>query len=219
MAKAQPIKTKQGSLAWVTFNGEGKENMSGRLKYQADLVVKVDSPADKHLKGAIDAYWAENKPAGFKKKAKSLGYRLETRKVLDSEGNEQYNDEGEVLKEATGNRTFTFSTDTTYPSGDPKVISIFNARGSKVDLGEKKIGNGSEGNIGGAMGVYTVRSKQGAVTDAGVTLYLNSIRLTKFVEFTSEESWDDAGDGWTGEGETEGWEGEPSESSAPAVRL
>lgn len=219
MAKAQPIKTTKGTLNWVTFNGDGVENLSGKMKYQATLNLKTDSPECKTLKDKIDTYWSENKPANFRKKPKSLGYREELTKVLDSNGDEQYNDEGEALKEKTGYTSFTFSTDTTYPSGDPKKVSIFNARGTKVDLGDKKIGNGSEGNIGGAMGIYAARTKQGVISDAGVTLYLNSIRLTKFVEFTSEESWDDAGDGWTGEGETEGWEGEPSGESAGTVRL
>lgn len=221
MAQVTAFKSPVGDLKWVIFNGDGKENMSGRLKYSTDLVLPVDSDDGKALKAQIDAFWADNRPSELppKKPAKSLGYRLEKEPVLDDEGNKQYDDAGKVISRETGNYVFSFATDTTYPSGDKKVINIFNAKGNKVDLGSKKIGNGSRGQISGAMGIYEVREKTGKKTlqDAGVTLYLNSIRLTKFVEFSGEEAWDDAGEegGWTGEGETEGWEGEQSSGDAP----
>lgn len=218
MAQVTAFKSPIGDLKWVIFSGEGKENLAGRLKYNADLVLPVDSDEGKVLKADIDAFWEANKPAGLppKKPAKSLGYRLEKEPVLDDEGNKQYDDEGKVISKETGNYVFTFSTDTAYPSGDKKVINIFNAKGNKVDLGSKKIGNSSRGQISGAMGIYEVKDTKGKVNDAGVTLYLNSIRLVKFIEFSGEEAWDDVGeaDGWTGEGETEGWEGEQS-SGAP----
>lgn len=220
MAQVQAIKTPVGDLKWVVFNGEGKENLSGRMKYQADLVLPADSEHGAALKDMIDEYWADNRPNGLpaKKPAKSLGYRLEKEPILDEDGNKQYGDDGKVLSKETGNIVFTFSTDTTYPSGDPKVINIYNAKGNKVDLGTKKIGNGSRGQISGALGIYTVKDTKGkAIIDGGVTLYLNSIRLVKFVEFSGEESWDpmdgEEGDGWTGEGETEGWSGEEGQDS------
>jgi hypothetical protein len=218
MSQVMQVKTPVGDLKWVVFTGEGKENMSGRMKYQADLVLPTDSEEAQNLKGVIDQYWADNRPSGLppKKPAKSLGYRLEKEPILDDEGNKQYDDEGKVVSKETGNTVFTFSTDTTYPSGDQKVINIFNAKGNKVDLGSKKIGNGSRGQLSGAIGIYTVKDKAGKnISDAGVTLYLNSIRLTKFVEFSGEESWDavDDGDGWTGEGETDGWEGETGQEA------
>lgn len=211
MAQVAQFKSPIGDLKWVVFSGEGKVNLSGRMKYQADLVLPEDSDEGKTLKASIDAYWADNRPAKLPKgkPAKSLGYRKETSPVLDEEGNKQYGEDGKVIVEETGNLVFTFSTDTTYPSGDPKVISIFNSKGNKVALGSKKIGNGSRGQVSGAMGLYEVKDTKGNVMDAGVTLYLNSIRLVKFVEFSGEENWDEAtgdeGEGWTGD---EGWEGE-----------
>lgn len=226
MAQTLAVKTPVGDLKWVIFNGEGKENMSGRMKYQADLVLPVESEECKNLKAMIDQYWADNRPSGLpaKKPAKSMGYKLEKEPVLDEDGNKQYGDDGKVVSRETGNMVFTFSTDTTYPSGDPKVINIFNSKGNKVDLGSKKIGNGSRGQLSGAMGIYTVTDSKKNVTDAGVTLYLNSIRLTKFVEFSGEEQWDEADeeDGWTGEGETDGWTGEAGAEAGtnkPAPRL
>lgn len=211
------IKTPAGELKWVVITGEGKENLSGKLKYVADLCLPEDSEEAKTLKAQIDDFWATNKPANFKKKAKSLGYRQEMRKVLDEDGNETFNEEGELVLEPTGMLKFSFATDTTWAkSGDPKVIKIYNAKGNPVNLGGKKIGNGSIGNIGGAMGIYTVETK-GAMTDAGVTLYLNSIRILKLEEYNSEEQWDDAGveDGWTGENN---WDADDApQDSAPAA--
>lgn len=217
MSQVLAVKTPVGELKWVVFNGEGKENMSGRMKYQSDIVFPVDSEECKNLKATVDQYWVDNRPAGLPKgkPAKSMGYRLEKEPVLDEDGNKQYGDDGKVISKETGNMVFTFSTDTSYPSGDPKVINIFNAKGNKVDLGSKKIGNGSRGQLSGAIGIYTVTDSKKNITDAGVTLYLNSIRLVKFLEFSGEESWDDAGEegGWTGEGETEGWTGETGQET------
>lgn len=224
MAQVTPFKTPVGDLKWVIHNGEGKENMSGKMKYTADLVLPVDDAKAVALKASLDAYWADNKPSDLppKKPAKSMGYRMEKEPILDAEGNKQYDDGGKVLSKETGNIVFTFQTDTTYPSGDNKVVAIFNSKGNKVDLGQKKIGNGSQGQISGAMGIYAVKDTKGKVLDAGVTLYLNSIRLTKFVAFEAGDSWDPMDDeegGWTGEGDTDGWEGEAGQESKPTPRL
>lgn len=221
MAQVTPIKTPAGELRWVIISGEGKANMSGKLKYTADLVMLATDEKAIALKEAIDAYWESNKPTkGWPKTrpAKSLGYRMEKTPVLDENGEKQYDDQGKVIGKETGNIVFSFQTDTTYgKSGDPKVVSVFNAKGSKVHLGDKKIGNGSIGQIGGAMGLYTVTGPKGDITDAGVTLYLNSVRIIKFEEFSGEDNWDatDEEGGWTGE---DNWDsdGEEQAPSAPA---
>ncbi|AFV51118.1 DNA-binding protein [Vibrio phage VPMS1] len=202
MAKPTPVKTPLGDLMWVVFNGEGKENLSGKLKYTADIVLDNDSEECKTLTKLIDDFWKDNKPSGFKGKAKTKGYRPEMRKVLDENGQETYDEDDVVIKEPTGRTVFTFTTDTTYPSGDPKVIKIYNAKGNPVNLGDKKIGNGSRGQISGAMGIYNRDDGK------GVSLYLNAIRITKLEEFTQEEQWDDVDDsegGWTGE---DNWDAE-----------
>lgn len=223
MSTIKQIKTPSGPLAWVIISGEGKANMSGKMKYTADLVLPQESDEAKSLTALIDTFWSENKPAAFpaKRKPKSLGYRAEMRKVLDENGEEQYDDNGEVVKEPTGNTVFTFSTDTVYgKSGDPKVVAVYNAKGSKVSLGEKKIGNGSVGQIGGAMGIYTVKDPSNAskIADAGVTLYLNSIRLLKFEEYVGGDQWDEADveGGWTGE---DNWDAEGSEEPKAQPRI
>lgn len=213
MLKPIPFKTGKGELRWVNITGEGKENQSGKMKYTADIVMPEDCPAAVELKAKLDDFWKENKPKGFKGKRKTAGYRLEETPVLDEEGNKQYEevDGDEVLiTEKTGNIIFTFSTDTTFAkSGDKKVVKVYNAKGSPVSLGDKKIGNGSEGYIGGAMGIY------GPIEgSAGVTLYLNSVKITKFVEFTGgDDNWEaEDGDGWTGE---DNWDAEETNSEEP----
>ncbi|BAM63070.1 single stranded DNA binding protein [Edwardsiella phage ETP-1] len=218
MAKAINVRTPVGQLNWVNITGEGKENMSGKLKYLADLVLPATSDACKALMAEIDAYWLANLPTGWnpKRAPKSRGYREETVAVKDDNGDDVYGEDGKKVKQPTGNMVFTFSTDTTYPSGDAKVISVYNAKGNKVALGDTRIGNGSTGQVGGAMGTYAIKGPKGDLTDAGVTLYLNSVRIIKLVEFSGEETWDDAGDddGWTGEDNS--WTGEP-ESGTPAT--
>lgn len=206
------FQTPRGELRWANISGEGKANQSGKLKYSIDLLLAKDSDEGKALKAQIDEFWKDNLPNGWnvKRKAKSMGYRSEVEKVLDEEGNETYDDDGNIVYRELDNWVFTFQTDTTYAkSGDAKVIKIYNAKGRPVSLGDKKIGNGSIGQVGGAMGIYTVKDDKGKVTDAGVTLYLNSVRINKLEEYTGgEDQWGDTGeeDGWTGEDDS--FEGE-----------
>ena len=65
------------------------------------------------------------------------------------------------------------------------------------------IGNGSVGYIAGAMDIYK-NEVRGKIMDAGVTLYLDEIKITKLVEFGGadpfgEESECDDEDAFTGE--------------------
>ena len=201
MANAiEKIKSPKGELQWVTITGEGKENLSGKMKYQANIVIDPQNiPADQAIIDKIDAFWEENKPKTFKRKPKSTGYYFHD-PVLDEDGEPTYNDDGKKIFDKKGKMHLTFSTDTTFPSGDTKVVKTYNAKANVISLGDKSIGNGSIGYIAGAMGIYT-SEKKGAIIDAGVTLYLNGIQLTKFVEFTGADDGfaaDEDEDGFTG---------------------
>lgn len=180
MAKtAQPFLTPKAELSWVFITGEGTEDLNGNQKYKASLRFLKDSEEHKIIQDKIDKFWAENKP-GTAKSMKSCG--LTTEKVDGVE---------------TGYMLFTMQTATTFPDGKPKVISVHNAAGKKVSMGDKKIGNGSIGYLSGAIDIYTVpKTKQ-----AGVTFYLNAIQLTKFVEFTGSTILATPEEGWTGEDE------------------
>ena len=154
-----------GELQWMYISGEGKKNLKGVKVFAAALVLPEAEAI--LFKEQINTFYEENKPK--KTKLKSLGYKA----VLDEEKNE------------TGFVSFNFWTGRTFPDGTPKIIKTFNAKGNEVSLGTKKIGNGSRGRIGGAMDVYRTDAKE-----SGVTLYLNSVQLTKFIEFTGSDSFE-----------------------------
>lgn len=205
----QAIESPVGGLEWVIISGEGKEDLSSNMKYQASLVLPPETA--EALKADMDAFWEANRPKHIST-PKSMGFiphRVPT-------GEED--DDGNKLYEETGNTSFLFKTGTTYKDGKEKVIPVFNAKGSEVSLGDKKIGNGSRGRIKGAMAIYHVKAKTGGkVLQAGVTLYLNGVQLSKFVEYTGGTNFDaieDEGADFEGFGDVGAI---PDESKAPAT--
>ncbi len=219
MAKLPALKfvSPKGELNWVTITGEGKENMSGQLKYTAAISVAQDDSIIKKL----EEFWAANKPAGFKKKAKSLGYRLAD-PLKDADGNVVKDDEDMTVYDKDGSYALTFSTNTTWPDGKPTKVRTFNSKAREVALGDTQIGNGSIGQISGTMAIY-VNEVKGKIMDAGVTLYLGSIKISKLVEFTQDagfEAEDGEEDGFTGVGEDNDFDGtEEAPTSAAKPRL
>lgn len=190
MAKAiENVTTPVGNLEWVFITGEGKEDLQGNPTYTVSLVLEGDQA--KVLEEQINDFWEANRPKGISE-PKSLGFYAHTAK--DAEGE----------KVETGKTAFVFKTGTTFPNGNPKVIKVFNAKGAEVSLGDKKIGNESRGRVQGAMGIYEVQQK-GRTLQAGVTLYLNGLQLTKFVEFVGGASFDAIEDEDAGEDSFEGF--------------
>lgn len=196
---AEHMVTPVGDLKWVFITGQGKKDLNDNDRYVASVALKNDSPELETVTQLINSYWDENKPKG-KVKAKSNGIKEE----FDKDGN------------PTGYHLVNFWTGISFPDGSPKVIKTYNARGAEVALGAKKIGNGSRGAISGAMAIY----KNGP--NVGVTLYLNAVQLTKFVEFSSDAGFaaQEDEDGWTGEDlNDDGFEAqadEPAQSSGAA---
>lgn len=192
---AEKIVTPIGELKWIFITGQGKKDLNGNDRYVASVAFPKGSAELKQVEEQIKAFWEANKPKG-KARPKSTGVKEE----FDKEGN------------PTGNFLVNFWTGIEFPDGSSKVIKTYNAKGAEVALGNRKIGNGSRGAISGAMDIY----QNGP--NCGVTLYLNAIQLTKFVEFS-----DDAGfsavedeDAWTGEDLNEdGFE----PADAPKVKL
>ena len=194
-------KTPKGELRWVQITGEGKEDLQGNLKYNASVLLDDRIEAHAAYIADIDAYWEENRPKGITE-AKSTGIYPLTEK--DDAGN----------KVQVPHMWYAqFKTGTTYTNGDTKKIKTFNAKAVEVDLGKQSIGNGSEGRIAGAMDIYTVKSPKGQVAQAGVTLYLDAIMLTKFIPYTGTSAFGegdaDESEGWTGADEDTGFEPEP----------
>jgi hypothetical protein len=210
MAELKKIETPRGSLEWVTITGEGKANLSGTLQYLANIVLEgADAEA---LEQQLRDYWEEHKPKDIGKKLpKSLGVYQHTVKGADGE------------KVETGKKVFAFKTGITYKSGDPKVVAVYNSKGQKVSLGQKKIGNGSIGRIAGAMGIYENRGPKGILVDAGVTLYLDAIKLLKLVEFSAGSGFstddEDFEGGFESVDEPFGGVDESSVDEAPKPRL
>jgi len=154
MANVKNVTTPRGEIRWAIISGKGKTDLKGRDIYTVDLVLSEEEAAP--LIEEIQDYWEENKPKGAKA-PKSTGYK----------------------QLADGNYSFTFKTSTSYPSGDPKVIKIYDAKARPTELGDKRIGNGSIGRIAGAISVYDA-----GPASRGVTAYLDSIQLLKFLEYS-----------------------------------
>ena len=187
------IAPKASELRWVFIDQPGKEGPKGdngeegKFRLVADLVAKTDSVGCKALMKFIDDFLKENKPKGMK--VKSRGYYV----IQENTGEED--EDGVSIKRDTDETAFSFWTGTHWKDGKPVVVDIYNAKGKKVSLGGKKIGNGSQGSISASMDVYTHSGS------CGVTLYLNAIQLTKFEEFTTDagfEAMDDDEEGFDG---------------------
>lgn len=212
-------RTPKGELAWVNISGEGKANMNGSMQYVASLVIDPKNNADHQAYiDQINAFWDENKPKfmGEKRKPKSLGYSFSDPK-RDEQGDVIRDDEDKVVYDPEGKVSLSFKTSVSFPDGSTKVVRVFNAKAKEVALGNKKVGNGSIGYISGAMDIYTVKDGKGKEIDAGVTLYLDAIQLTKFVEYSADagfEADEEDADGWTGDDD---WTGEETaaEPAAP----
>ncbi len=193
----EKITTGRGSLEWVNIVGEGKENMSGNMKYVVSFVPEDAT----ELQAKLDKFWEANKPKGFKKDPKSMGYY--PHKTATDEKDEN----GKTIYEEDGLLTFQFNTGTTYPSGDGKVVKVYNSKNREVQLGSIKIGNGTIGAVAGAMGIYKNTTPNGkTIVDAGVTLYLDRVQIFKLVEFSQDSGFgvSDDDDGWSGD---EGFDG------------
>ena len=170
-----------GNLEWVHIDGEGKPDLQGVPKYSVDVVLEPEQA--KSFLALVDEYWNEFKPKGAKE-PKSTGCYPHT--VKDDKASKEA---GENVYEETGKTVVRFKTGTTYQSGDSKIVKVFNSKGNEVSLQGKKVGNGSRGRVNGVMAIYNVSKAA-----QGVTFYLNSVQLSKFVEY-SGASFDEIEDG------------------------
>lgn len=153
------IVTPKGKLFWVTITGAGQWDFNKTFReFKASLVLPKDSDEAKELVSTIDEFYASEYPKG---KAFSKGYKLT----------------GEDTKEGDTHYTFSFKTRAEYPSGAPKVIGIFNARGEKADLGETLVGNGSIGKISAVLQTWSSGAK------SGVSLYLEAVQIIHLEEY------------------------------------
>ena len=171
----EKFKTPKGTLEWVIISGEGKENLSGKLQYTANLVLTPETdPQHQAFIEKVEDFWEANKPDKFTGKCKSNGIYAYKEKNADGE-----------FVEVPGKFYVALKTGTTYASGEAKVVKVFNSKAAEVQLGKQKIANGSVGYLYGAMDIYknVNPKKKDQILEAGVTLYLDAVQLTKFVPY------------------------------------
>ena len=184
----QNIITPVADFKWA-FITKSRENLSGVKQYSITLSISKEEAAP--ILKAIEDVWAAS---GIKKPMKSAGYKT---------------------NEETGMLEFNFKTNETFADGTKKVVSVYDAKGRKVDLGDRLIGNGSRGRVNGTVAPYE------SGPNAGITLYLNSIQLTKFVEYEGGdgfEAFDADPDCFTGF-ELDEFESVGEQEQSPAVKF
>lgn len=211
--KGVKIITPVGPLSWVQITGKGKENYNkDGFNYVATLTL--DKKTAEPLLAEIEEI---AKGCSATLKVKSKGYRPV---YLDKDGNQFVETENrEFDKEAGDTETdllaFSFATRTTFDDGKPTTIGTYNAKGDKVVLGERLIGNGTIGSISGKGKVY-VNGR-----NTGVSLYLKAIQIVKYVPYEGDAGFaavDDA-DAFTGfdDANDDFQKSEPEASAADAA--
>lgn len=205
MSDLQKVVTPQGMLMYVNISGQGKQNYN-QDGYNYVATNFLSGQAAEDMKAKIDAVLGEV-PKG--KNVKSKGYR---QVYKDSDGKyfvETTNRKADLDNgdEETEYTAFGFVTATTWKDGNPKKIKVYNAKAQPVDLGEKRVGNGTIGSISGNM----QRFDRGR--DVGVSLFLNAIQISKFVEYEGDDGFEATEDGdFVGVDEDTGFEmGETNE--------
>lgn len=195
MADLIKVRTPIGKLMWINITGQGKLNYNedGR-EYVASVVLSAE--VAKPLLDEIQAVYDADHQKG--KKLKSMGY-----KPCDENG--KVNEDGEFY-------SFNFKTGTTFKDGNSKKIAIYNSKAQKVDIGNTRIGNSSQGAISGMMRYY-INGKED-----GVSLWLNAVQITKLEEYTEDVGFEKRGDGgFEGiENADTGFQGQPEDSSPAA---
>lgn len=193
MAELVKISTPVGKLMWVNISGEGKLNYNedGR-EYTASLVLSLK--AAKPLITAIDEVCNAEAEASA---AQSVGYRY-----CNEDGTKP--DDGVD----TGFLSFNFKTGTTFKDGKKKKIAVYNSNAAKVDLGDARVGNGTLGAISGSMRFYSKGKAH------GVSLWLNSIQITKFEEYIEDAGFE-AQDGDFEGVDSTGFVGNPANADYP----
>jgi|TARA_B110000977_G_scaffold79592_1_gene106872 hypothetical protein len=154
------ITTPKGEFKWASVQGAGKKDLQGRDIFSVDIEMPYERAQP--LVDEITAFWESDKPKGAKD-PKSTGFRI-------------MND-GMTVK-------FAFKTSAVYPSGDPKEVTIYDAKAQRTKVTDK-IGNGSVGRVSGMASIYDA-----GVAARGVTLYLDSLQLIKLVRYEEAASFD-----------------------------
>lgn len=183
MPNLETIVTPKGALKWVNISGVGKPPVGGEgaFTYVASLVLSKAEAQP--LIDNIKSMYETNKDG--KHALKSLGFKPCTSdgKVTTVDGPKKPDGTVPQIPQETADTThfsFNFKTNTVFKNGGIKEIPVYNASNEVVNIGNKKIGDGSVGCISGKLAYYTYGA------DDGISMYLNFIQLLEFVEYKAE---------------------------------
>lgn len=189
-----PVVTPVGELHYVQISGQGKLNYN-EDGYVYTATINLTGEAAEELKAKCDEVVGEIAKG---ENLKTRGYR---ELLKDAEGiytPTSNTKERDADAEKTGIIAFTFSTETTFADGKTKKISVYNSANppTRINLGDKKIGNGSKGAISGRLRRY----KKGK--DVGVSLFLNAVQLVEFKEYVDDAGFGAQEGGFLGDNES-----------------
>lgn len=183
----QQYKTPLLPLSWVNISGTGKLKMNkdsnstnpNDYNYTATVTFPDEDSIKEHKK-LFDKFWKENRPAGCTKPNYEM-FKPEMVSTLDENGKEQKDEYDAIIKHHSGRYTLQAKTLTTWPDGQPNVIKVLRSNGDVLNLGTKKIGEGSTGVIHGSIAINDFTGNE------GLAFYLTAIQLKKFVEYTGSD--------------------------------
>jgi hypothetical protein len=196
------FKTPLCEFRWVNISGEGKLkydrtnslDKEDRANYQYVVTaVLTEEQADK-VRKQLQEFWKNNKPQGATKQKYEILKPL-LKKVTDEHGKVVTDEDGEPLREqekdSNGNLLYEmmFKTGAVWPDGTPQVIKTLRANGSPLNLGERRIGNGTIGVVHGKIGINGFKGNEGLLA------FLSGVQIKKFVEYSDDDiEADDLGD-------------------------
>ncbi|MAF24376.1 hypothetical protein CL634_02140 [bacterium] len=229
--KTVPMTTPICEFEWVTISGDGKDDLNDVPHYWITCVfdpdrVDKENTSEKRAKEhaafleLLEDFWEEEKPAGSKYEIKG---GIKDHKVKTDELDE----EGDPVYESTGKKLIVVKTRTVIENkkkgtSNPKVIKVFNAKGTEIDLGSTLIGNGSRGRVGLALTTF-INKKGSTIISSGLSFYLNTVQLAKLVAYTGQsmDAIDDdeleEDEQFEGAGEMGGIEDESDSAEVPRI--
>lgn len=183
MAKAKmTFKTPLAELRYANISGQGKlrydpQNLLDKedpTSYEYTITAILSKEQADEINSRFKKFWMENRPQGVTK----MKYDLIKPEMKDTGRKDE---DGDPIKEPTGKFTLQAKTRTVWPDGSPNTIKTLRANGNPINLGDKRIGDGSIGVIHGSIGINSFGGNE------GLLFYLSGVQLKKFVEYTGSD--------------------------------